>query len=146
MIKVDFFQELKNPFNKKIIQKLVDLSSKYENRIKGGVEVAIIGEKEIKKLNNEYRGKNKVTDVLSFPWKESPREKTIFLGQIYICYPQIKKQANDFEVEELEEFARMLVHGLLHLVGYDHVNKREAEKMFGLQEKIVLKAKEKRII
>jgi probable rRNA maturation factor len=59
------------------------------------------------------------------------------LGQIFIAYPQIKRQAKQYKISEKEEFVRMLVHGLLHLVGYDHNTIKDEKKMLNLQEKIV---------
>ena len=112
-------------------------ASKKEKKIKGIVEVNIIGDSEMTKLNFQHRGKKYPTDVLSFSWQEDSLIKTDYLGQIYICQNQIKRQAKDWEASEKEEFARMLVHGLLHLVGYDHQQKKDAQKMFGLQEKVL---------
>ncbi len=105
--------------------------------INGELEINIVGEKEIKDLNFRYRGKNKVTDVLSFAWQEDKIIKSKNLGQIYICYPQIEQQAKEFTVSVPEEFVRMLAHGFLHIVGYDHIKKPEAAKMFKIQEEVV---------
>lgn len=103
----------------------------------GELEINIVGDKAIKDLNFRYRGKNKVTDVLSFAWQEDKKVRTKYLGQIYICYPQIERQAKEFKVKPREEFVRMLAHGFLHIIGYDHIKKKEAEKMFKIQEAIV---------
>lgn len=119
-----------------------EAAAKHEKKIKGLVEITVIGDAAMKKLNHQYRGKNKVTDVLSFGWQEGGKMPSTILGEIYICYPQIKRQAKTFACSHKEEFTRMLVHGLLHSVGYDHITKRQAEKMFPLQEKIVAKAYE----
>lgn len=132
MIKVDFIKKIDCPFTKKKIEEICKLSGTKEKKIKGSVEVNIIGEKEIKEINKNFRGKDKVTDVLSFPWDDKE-----FLGQIFICCPKIKKQAKEFGVTFKEEFSRMLVHGLLHLVGYDHLNEKDSKEMFKLQEGIV---------
>ncbi len=121
------------------VDKIVSLAARAEKKIHGTVEVTIVGEKKIKALNLKYRGKNLVTDVLSFSWLEGGEMPGDFLGQIFICYPQIVRQAKEYKVSVEEEFARMLVHGLLHLVGYDHVKENEAKKMFVLQEKIIKK-------
>ena len=121
------------------VDKIVSLAARAEKKIHGTVEVTIVGEKKIKALNLKYRGKDKVTDVLSFSWLEGGKMPGDFLGQIFICYPQIVRQAEEYKVSVEEEFARMLVHGLLHLVGYDHVKENEAKKMFVLQEKIIKK-------
>lgn len=105
----------------------------------GELEVSVVGDKEMKDLNYRYRGKNCVTDVLSFAWQEDKKIKSEFLGQIYVCYPQIVRQAKELSIKTSEEFARMLAHGFLHLLGHDHIKKSEAKTMFKIQEKIVNK-------
>ena len=121
------------------VKKVVSFAARHEKKIRGTVEVTIVGEKKIKSLNAKYRGKNKVTDVLSFSWLEGGEMPGNFLGQIFICYPQSVRQAKEYKILVEEEFARMLVHGLLHLVGYDHIKDKDAKKMFALQEKIIKK-------
>ncbi len=104
--------------------------------------IHLVGEKEIRALNKEHRKINKVTDVLSFPLCEIVEigDKTCKeIGEVFLCVPQIKKQAIDYGVCFEEEFCRMLTHGVLHLLGFDHQNKKEAKKMFDLQEQIVKK-------
>jgi len=105
----------------------------------GSVSVHFIGDKRIKSLNKKYRGKNTITDVLSFGMGDS---RGIFfsgddLGDIFVCVPQIKKQAKRNRVSFLQELYRILIHGLLHLLGYDHIKKIQAKRMFGLQEKLL---------
>lgn len=143
MIEVDYFCKVTCPFTKEQVDTITKLAARAEKKIRGTVEVTIVGDKEIQKLNKQYRGLNKVTDVLSFAWEEDPIVPSSMLGQIYISYPQIKRQAGDFAVTPKNEFVRMLVHGLLHIVGYDHLVKREADVMFALQEKIVATAAKK---
>lgn len=102
-------------------------------RLRKSVSLVLAGDKKIKELNKIYRRKNRVTDVLSFGDWDIPD----FLGEIVICLPQARRQAKRFGVALKEELARLLVHAILHLVGYDHEGSRkEAEKMFGLQEKM----------
>ena len=120
-----------------LARKVARLASRFEKKIRGVVEVTIVGAKKIKSLNAKFRGKNMVTDVLAFSWLEDGEGGERFLGQIYICYPQIVRQAREYKISVKEEFARMLAHGLLHLVGYDHVRVNDAKKMFALQEKII---------
>lgn len=145
MIRVNFFKDAKCPISEKIVQKIVDISALREKKIFGVVEITVVTPKLIKKLNNDYRGKNSVTDVLSFSWRENdPKEKV--LGQIYICYDRIVKQAKEYKISEKEEFVRMLAHGLLHLVGHDHLHEADSKKMFSIQEKIVREANDKKLI
>jgi len=106
----------------------------------GDLSVNLVSEKKIRELNKQYRGKDKVTDVLSFSMMEKGRsksEKESDLGDIFICEKQVKRQAKEYKVSEKEEFKRMLVHGVLHLLGFDHQKTSEAKKMFKLQEDII---------
>ncbi len=104
-----------------------------------GVSLHFIGDTRMKRLNTEYRGIQKTTDVLSFPIQEGevwPGQNTEW-GDIFISIPQIHRQARQYHVSYREELYRMLVHGILHLFGYDHGTEGEAKMMFALQERIV---------
>ena len=107
--------------------------------LKGDVEINVVGDSAIRQLNLHYRNIDKVTDVLSFAWSEDKQIPSRMLGQIYICYPQIARQAKACKVTVKEEYVRILAHGLLHVAGYDHCTKPEAGKMFALQEWAVKK-------
>jgi probable rRNA maturation factor len=137
MIEVSVSIRVKTPLTEEAIIRAVAQAARYEKKIKKAVEIQVIGDKAITKLNHQYRGLNKPTDVLSFSWVEDPDFPAGSLGQIYISYPQIVRQAPRFKVSPVEEFYRMLTHGLLHLVGYDHLQELPVKKMFALQEKIV---------
>ncbi len=137
MININYSCPASCPFKYKIVEKIVEEVAAYERKVRGEVEINIISNKKIKELNKNYRDKDAVTDVLSFAWQESDGVKDNNLGQIFISYQKIKKQAKEFKVTVKEEFTRMLVHGMLHLVGYDHIKEGEARKMFAIQEKIV---------
>lgn len=136
MIKVNLFKHVKCPWSQKNVQKLVDLIDK-KVKLSGELEIIVVGNATIKKINYKYRKKNKITDVLSFAWQEDKIIKSDYLGELYICYPQIIKQAKEFKISAKEEFIRMLTHGILHLAGYDHNTKSEEKIMFGIQEDIV---------
>ncbi|MBU1613507.1 MAG: rRNA maturation RNase YbeY [bacterium] len=137
MINVNFTPKAGCAFSEKMAMKTVRIAAKFEKKIKGEVEINTVSDKKIKEINRIYRGKDSVTDVLSFAWKEEEGVNEKSLGQIFISCDKIKRQAKEFGVSANEEFVRMLAHGLLHLVGYDHANKKEEKKMFDLQEKIV---------
>lgn len=91
------------------------------------LSIAIVGPKEIKRLNRIYRKVNRPTDVLAF------RD----LNEIIICYQQAKKQAKMMGHSVSKELKILLVHGLLHLFGYDHKIKKEKEKMDKITKKII---------
>jgi probable rRNA maturation factor len=99
----------------------------------GEVEVTFISDTEIQRLNRMYRGKDKVTDVLSFA--SGQQQLTGQLGDVLISYDQAVRQAADGDIEL--ELADLIVHGLLHLLGYDHERPTDAALMFPLQDVIV---------
>ncbi|MBI2037866.1 MAG: rRNA maturation RNase YbeY [Candidatus Magasanikbacteria bacterium] len=136
MLSFELNKRVKNPWSLEGIKKVFKLIYKH-TKINGEVEVNIVGDKEMKSLNFHYRGLNKTTDVLSFAWQEDKIIKSSYLGQIYISYPQIAKQAKELRIDSEEEFVRMLAHGFLHIIGHDHIEKKEAKVMFGIQENIV---------
>ena len=107
----------------------------------GHLTVALVSPQLIQKLNSQYRGKSKPTDVLSF----SRIEKNTFpllqnddLGDVLICWDIAKKQAKAYATSLEDELARLTVHGVLHLFGYDHERSpKDEKKMFSLQNKIL---------
>ncbi len=109
-------------------------------KISGSLSVHCIGDRRMRRMNFQYRGKDRTTDVLSFGLYEgeSSRAQGNELGDIFICVPQIIRQARRFSVSTKEEFIRMLVHGILHLLGYDHETSSDATRMFELQEKLLI--------
>ncbi len=137
MIEIDFNSSIKNKYSESDLKKVALLVAKKEKKVAGVVEINIVGDKEMTELNFQYRGKKYPTDVLSFAWTEDKKIKSKLLGQIYICLPQIKRQAKDYKIKEQEELSRMLIHGLLHLVGHDHIKSSMAKKMFKIQEGII---------
>jgi len=103
--------------------------------VDGIMTLSFVDEPEIKRLNRMYRGKDKVTDVLSFP--SSDARLSGYLGDVIICLPVAIKQAEgDLELELTD----LLVHGMLHVLGYDHEHASDAEVMFPLQDTIVAKS------
>lgn len=104
--------------------------------IKKDISIVLVNDKKIQELNKIYRKKNKVTDVLSFgDWNDKE-----FLGEVIICLPQAKQQAKKFGTSLKQELTRLLIHGILHLAGFDHEkSKSEEKKMFKLQEEIIEK-------
>ena len=102
------------------------------------VSVSIVDEKEIKKLNKDFRGINKVTDVLSFPIGDTnPETKEIVLGDIVLCADKVIAQANAYGHSRKRELAFLTCHSMLHLLGYDHIDDKEREEMEELQKTIL---------
>ena len=105
------------------------------------LSLIITGPITIRKINREYRNIDKVTDVISFALLDNEEtveyEDEIELGDIFINRNRVISQAKDYGHSEKREFVFLFVHGLLHLLGYDHMNKEDEKKMFALQKKIV---------
>jgi len=105
------------------------------------ISVAVIGNSQMKSLNLKYRKKAATTDVLSFPGTHLTNAfAAIELGDVVICLPKARQQAIDYGEPLSRELERLAVHGVLHLLGFDHEkNKREEKKMFSLQDRILRK-------
>ena len=105
--------------------------------LKGRVSVRFVSSTEIQRLNRQWRKKNKPTDVLSFPQPEIPGEKERFWGDVVIALSVVKQEARRRRIDLEEEVARMTVHGILHLCGYDHGTEEEEMNMFAIQERVL---------
>jgi probable rRNA maturation factor len=113
--------------DKKFLTGLAKKVLKDENRERENLSIAFVGKDIIKGLNKKYRKKNKPTDVLSFAG-DLKLEKT--LGEIVICPEIVKKNAKIDNSPFKKELAKVLIHGILHLLGYDHEKSgKEVEKM-----------------
>ena len=102
--------------------------------------VIIVDNEKIHMINKEYRKIDRPTDVISFALED---DKTIVnddvrvLGDIYISYDKVKEQANDYGHSVKREMCFLFVHGLLHLLGYDHMNEEDEKVMFQKQDEIL---------
>jgi len=103
--------------------------------------VIFVSEDTIQQINKECRNIDKVTDVISFAFEDNAKmlyNDIRVLGDIYICIPKMINQAEYYGHSEKRELSFLALHGLLHLLGYDHVNSKEEEKiMFDLQERLL---------
>jgi len=127
------------PIDEDFLKKIASIVLKGE-KIKKETELslALIGSGRMRKINKRYRGKNRVTDVLAFPeskillekFRVGPAKKIQGLGEIVICLREVKKNAKRFDSTLEKELAKVLIHGILHLLGYDHEKREdEAKKM-----------------
>jgi len=109
--------------------------------VEAEISLLTVDDQAIQEINRDYRGIDKVTDVLSFPQEEDAPaliEKTpLLLGDIVICLPRACEQAAEYGHSLERELGFLFAHGLLHLLGYDHEQESEAEQMFALQEQIL---------
>lgn len=119
-LEIDNFTNLK--INGNFFRGLAEIVLAGERKKTTELSISFASQTEIKKLNNKYRKKNRPTDILSFTYKNS--------GEIVICPAVVKKNAKKFNTSFKKELNRVLIHGVLHVLGYDHErNKKKAEKM-----------------
>lgn len=137
--------EIINETNENIVElekipKLLEFALKKQNINNAIFNIIIVDENTIHEINRTYRGKDSVTDVISFALED---DKTFIktdyriLGDIYICLNKAKSQAREYGHSLLRELSFLTIHGLLHLLGYDHMEKEEEKVMFDLQEMIL---------
>ncbi|GKW07262.1 rRNA maturation RNase YbeY [Pectobacterium carotovorum] len=101
------------------------------------VTIRIVDEAESRDLNYTYRGKDKPTNVLSFPFEAPPEVELPLLGDLIICRQVVEREAAEQEKTVEEHWAHMVVHGSLHLLGYNHIEDSEAEEMEALETEIM---------
>lgn len=105
------------------------------------VSISLVSEEEIHELNRQYRGIDKPTDVLSFecddPWASYGPDEPIEIGDVVIALDVVEGQRARFNTSFEQEASLMLVHSLLHLLGYDHVEEAQAEEMEALEKEIL---------
>ena len=109
------------------------------------VSVTFVDNDFIHKMNREYRNVDHPTDVISFAFLDDEKDKekilrgkgSVCLGDIYISVDKAKEQAKEYGHPLERELSFLFVHGLLHLLGYDHMNKEDEEVMFKLQDEIL---------
>lgn len=99
--------------------------------------IRLVGNPESQQLNHEYRGKNKPTNVLSFPFEAPPEVPIPLLGDLIIAVPVVEQEASEQGKTSQAHWAHMVVHGCLHLLGYDHIKDDEAEIMENLERQIL---------
>ena len=106
------------------------------------ISVRIVDEVEGRTLNNQFRHKDNATNVLSFPlsdaeMKELPNESPLALGDIVICEPVVAREADQQGKDRADHWAHLVVHGALHLFGYDHETDEQANDMESLEARIL---------
>jgi probable rRNA maturation factor len=109
------------------------------------VDVSLVDDETIHQVNRDYRNVDRVTDVISFAFNDDKDPKDQInsldvqkmLGEILICLPQAKRQADEIGNSLERELSFLFTHGLLHLLGYDHMTPEDEAIMFPLQEKIL---------
>lgn len=116
------------PLDKKKICSITSSIEKEETCTFALVEIVFVDEAEIIKINNEHLSRNYVTDIISFRYDENSGSQAIE-GTLYCCAPRILEQAAELSEPAHKELKRIVIHGLLHLVGYDDQSKDEKKAM-----------------
>lgn len=129
------FYPLINKYYQKTL-KVLKITNNYD------LSLIIVGPRKIKEINREYRNIDKETDVLSFALfdrklKYASKEAEVELGDIFINYNRVISQAKEYKHSIKREFVFLFVHGLLHLLGYDHMKPKDEKEMFSIQKKVV---------
>lgn len=101
--------------------------------------IRIVDNSESQSLNHQYRGKDKPTNVLSFPFEVPEGIELDLLGDLVICAPVVKTEASEQEKPIIAHWAHMVIHGCLHLLGFDHITEEEALEMETLEIDILAK-------
>lgn len=141
MVNVTFSNETdKNVSEKKELKKLINYAVKYLNLKDIEFGVIFVDNNKIKELNKIYRNIDRETDVITF--RLADYEEVIFnnvniLGDIYISLDKALSQSIEYNHSYLRELSFLLIHGFLHLLGYDHMNEEDEKVMFKLQEEIL---------
>lgn len=154
-----YFEQIKGFKLKRTLKRLAKEVWMQTNQTysKLSVSLSFVSETQIAQLNKEHRQKDKITDVLSFPMLElkpfdvvnpeqfyeeiDPSNKQIHLGDVVICLQKAIEQSKEYNHSLLREICFLSVHGMLHILGFDHETKEEEEQMFALTEKILKKHK-----
>ena len=123
-----------------LIKMVVNATSDKLNINDALVSITFVDNEEIHRINREYRGVDRETDVISFAFLEDETDPVMDiknLGEIYISLSKAHQQAEEYGHSFKRELSFLVVHGLLHLLGYDHMNKEDEKEMFSLQEEIL---------
>lgn len=132
------------------VSKYVKIIKKVFKKVKSKMffNVIFVDNDTIQQINCDYRGIDRVTDVITFALHENPEEilkgAEYELGDVFICVERALEQAADYGHSVDREMGFLAVHGYLHLIGYDHMTLEDEKEMFTLQEEILAKAKLKR--
>lgn len=145
MFKYTISYKIKSSFDSKLIKKIKDSLSAASKILKlpseiNYFEIIIVGDCKIKSLNKLYRDKDKVTDVISLAYNmpfTTINNSYNHLGEIYIDYKQSLRQSKQYSHSIDREICFLIIHGLLHLIGYDHIDLQDEKVMFSLQDEIL---------
>ena len=102
--------------------------------------ILFVGDQRMRSLNRQYRGKDRTTDVLAFAMREAPHSSSTVLGDVVIAVPTAVRQAKEDQRSLDEELTVLLVHGILHLCGYDHERSEKEARRMQRRERMILRS------
>jgi probable rRNA maturation factor len=139
MVNVQFAEDIVSPLAEEQIQLAVEEALRQAGATpEVDLAVVLTDDRELHRLNRDYLGIDAPTDVLSFPAGfVDPDSNQTYLGDILISLERARQQAEVSQHAVQQELLLLIVHGVLHLLGYDHAEKEEKERMWSLQEKII---------
>lgn len=143
----EIINEFKEDFKYDYLPKIIDKCLEMEMVEKAVFSIIFIDDTYMHELNKTYRGIDRSTDVLSFAYEdnESVEMEYRMLGEIFVSIPKMREQAKEYGHSETRELSFLVVHGILHLLGYDHTRSEEEEKeMFRRQELVLNEFEETR--
>ena len=134
-----FSSLVKESWLRQIVEKVLAIK---ELNCPAELSLVITNDQTVQELNWQYRGIYEPTDVLSFALNEektfiNPPDGILHLGEVIISYPQAVKQAEEYGHPVEKELALLIIHGILHLLGYEHDEPEKEREMRGLEEKIL---------
>ncbi len=140
MVRVRVSRAFKGNVHEDEIINAAEKTFKHQGFDPGDVDLSIVieNDKKLKELNRRFLGIDAVTDVLSFSLNEKdPENETLYLGDVIISYQRALEQSAQVGYPVMHELELLTVHGVLHLLGYDHVEPAEKTKMWSLQREIL---------
>lgn len=127
-----------NKVDENFLKKVAKVVLEGERKKESNLSVALIGSQRMRKLNKKYLGKNRVTDVLAFGKnKKFPASETE-LGELVICLREVKKNVKRFKLPFEKELAQVLIHGILHLLNYNHERSEKEVRLMMEKQKYYL--------
>jgi probable rRNA maturation factor len=121
------------------LQSVASLVLRKESRCHGRVNIILATDDDLRQMNDQYLGRNQATDVMAFPMggDEHPRAEDEVIGEIYVSLDRAQQQAREYAVTFVSEVDRLVIHGLLHLCGYDHEREDEADRMRAREDRFL---------
>jgi probable rRNA maturation factor len=138
MINIEIISEFKDVVKHRLLERVAKEVLRHQSAHDADLTLVLTGDSQIQALNHDFLGKDAPTDVLSFPSQETdPETGRRYLGDIIISVPQAETQATTAGHPLEAELSLLIIHGVLHLLGYDHAGSEEKECMWAVQSEIL---------